>query len=291
MEIHPECIVCLFKLGLRAARAATNDEKLQREVLARLAAEIPAVPAGSISPEIGQRVQRIVREVTGETDPFLREKRRSNEFALAHLPELRRRVESADDALLEAIRLAVAGNVIDLAVGSGYDLEGAIAESLEVPFAIFDYEPFTLALERARRLLYLADNAGEIVFDRLLVEELVRRGKAVTCAVRGGPAINDATAEDARRAGLHEIAEVIDTGTDLPSVLLAAVDDRFRERYLGADLVISKGQGNYEGLSEEPGPLACLLKAKCAPVARDLGVERGALVLRFRDAPRAEGRP
>jgi uncharacterized protein with ATP-grasp and redox domains len=290
VEIHPECIVCLFRLGLRAARAATNDEDLQREVLTRLAAEIPAVPEGSISPEIGRRVQRIVRQVTGEADPFLQAKRRSNEIALAHLPRLRRRVETAADPLLEAIRLAVAGNVIDLAVGSEYDLEGAIEESLEAPFGIFDYEPFGLALDRARRVLYLGDNAGEIVFDRLLVEELLRRGKEVCFAVRGGPAINDATADDARQAGLEEIVEVIDTGTDLPSILLSEMSPRFLERYFGADLVISKGQGNYEGLSDEPGPVACLLKAKCAPVARNLGVDRGALVLRYRQAPRVEKR-
>jgi len=289
VEIHPECIVCLFKLALRAARAATGDEKLHREVLTRLAGEIPAVPEGSISPEIGRRVQRIVRKVTGEADPFLRAKRRSNETALAHVSRLRYRVESAADPLLEAVRLAVAGNVIDLAVGSDYDLEGAIEESLETPFGIYDYEPFAAALIRAKRVLYLGDNAGEIVFDRLLVEELLRRGKEVTFAVRGGPAINDATTDDAREAGLDGLVEVIDTGTDLPSVLLSEMGPLFRERYSTADLVISKGQGNYEGLSEEPGPIAYLLKAKCAPVARDLGVKRGALVLRYRDVPQVKG--
>jgi uncharacterized protein with ATP-grasp and redox domains len=290
MEIYPECVVCLFRLALRAARAATADMEQQREVLARLAAEIPGLHATSISPEVGRRVQQIVRDVTGDSDPFRDARRQSNEIVLARYERLERRVASAEDPLLEALRLAVAGNVIDLAVGSDYNLERAIDESVLRGFAVFDYGPLLNALEHAGNVLYLGDNAGEIVFDRLLVERLTGRGIDVTFAVRGGAAINDAIVEDARQAGLADRVEVIDTGSDLPTVLLRETSVEFRDRYRRADLVISKGQGNFEGLCEEPGPLAFLLMAKCEPVARLLGVERGSLVLRCRGLRPVEGR-
>jgi hypothetical protein len=269
----------LFRLALRAARVATSDQRLHREVLNRLAQEIPLVPDDAISPQIGRRVQQIVHDVTGVADPFRSERERSNELALSHYPRLERRVEQAPQPLVEAIRLAVAGNVIDLAVSADYDLDRAIDESLEREFAIFDYNRLEEKLERAERVLYVGDNAGEIVFDRLLVEQLLQRGIEVTFAVRGGPAINDARTEDARQAGLFGRVEIIDTGTDLPSVLLSETGTTFRERYSGSDLVISKGQGNFEGLCDEPGAIAFLLRAKCGPVARRLGVEQGDLVL------------
>lgn len=282
MQVSPECIVCLFQLALRAARTATDDETLQQRVLTRLASEIAELPAGTLSPQVGRRVQRIVREVTGVADPYQAARRSSNQLALSYYPQLERRVAEARDPLLEAIRLAVAGNVIDLAVGAGFDLQRSIRESLDGEFAIFEYQPFLDALAGARRLLYVGDNAGEIVFDRLLVEQLTGRGIEVTFAVRGGPAINDAVREDANQAGLSGRVELIDTGTDLPTVMLSESSAGFRQRYDAADLVISKGQGNFEGLCEQPGPILFLLRAKCAPVARRLGVDRGALVLHFR---------
>lgn len=282
MDPDPRCIICLFRLASRAVRAATTDPQAHGQVIDRLADEMPRMPEGTIPPQVGRRIQQIVREVTGDGDPFRESRRKSNELALKHLSALRRRVERAEDRLLEAVRLAVAGNVIDLAVGSGFDLERAIDESLVREFSIFDYEPFRSAVEQARRILLVTDNAGEIVFDRLLVEELLRGEARVTVAVRGGPAINDALLEDARQAGFHPEVEIVDTGSDLPSVLPEESGAEFMRRFREADLVIAKGQGNFEGLRHEPGPLAFLLMAKCGPVAGWLGVEQGALVLRFR---------
>lgn len=281
MDLEPQCIVCLFRLASRAVRAATADPQQHGQVVDRLADEMPRMPEGTISPQIGRRIQQIVREVTGDGDPFREIRRRSNELALSHLPALQSRVERAADPLLETVRLAVAGNVIDLALGSGFDLERAIEESLVREFSIFDYELFRAALERARHVLLVADNAGEIVFDRLLVEELQRRGLRATVAVRGGPAINDALLEDAHQAGFDPLVEIIDTGCDLPSVVLEEAGAEFLRSYREADLVIAKGQGNFEGLRHERGPIAFLLMAKCRPVAGWLGVEQGALVLRW----------
>jgi uncharacterized protein with ATP-grasp and redox domains len=279
MDPEPQCVICLFRLASRAVRSATDDPQAHGQVIDQLADEMPRMPEGTISPQIGRRIQQIVRDVTGNGDPFRDSRRRSNELALGHLPELRRRVERAEDPLLEAIRLAVAGNIIDLAVGSEFNLERAIDDCLSREFSIFDYESFRAAVGRSRRVLLIADNAGEIVFDRLLVEELLRRGLRVIVAVRGGPAINDALREDASRAGFDPQVEIIDTGSDLPSVVLSECGEEFLRHYRDADLVVAKGQGNYEGLRHESGPITFLLMAKCRPVARWLGVEQGDLVL------------
>jgi uncharacterized protein with ATP-grasp and redox domains len=274
----------LFRLALRTAEAADADPGVQRQILTRLAGEIAALPDESVSPQVGLRIQEIVQELSGVADPYRDVKRRCNELALKRLPALARMIDEAGDPLLLAIRLAVAGNVIDFAVGPGFDLDRAIRESLEWEFDVFDYEPFKDALAASRKVLYIGDNAGEVVFDRLLVEQLLRRDLGVTFAVRGGPAINDAMLDDARDAGMDELVQVITTGTALPGVILPETGERFRAAFERADLVISKGQGNFEGLCDEPTRIAFLLRAKCAPVARLLGVETGALVLRCREA-------
>lgn len=283
MRIQPECFVCLLRLGLRAARAATPDPGAQREVLSRVAAALAEIPEKTIPPEMGRRVQQIVLEVTGNDDPFREAKRLSNRIGLELYPELARRVNEAEDPLLEAVKLAIAGNAIDLAVGSDSDPGTVVSRGLADGPVLLDYEPFRRRAGRAARVLYLADNAGEVVFDRLLVEQLRDAGARVTFAVRSAPAINDATRKDAVEAGLDRVAEVVTTGSSLPSVILREASASFRGRFREVDLVISKGQGNFEGLSEEPGPIAFLLKAKCAPVAAELGVERGTAVLRYRE--------
>jgi hypothetical protein len=280
MRIYSECIVCLFRLALRTARLATADERLQREVLKHLAGEISELPEDAAPIEAGRWLQEIVGKLTGVADPYRQIKRRYNDLALALYPRLKELVKEADDPLGTAIRLAIAGNVIDFAAGSEFDLERAVEESPEWEFSIFDYEVFLERLATAEEILYLGDNAGEIVFDGLLIEELLRRGKRVTYAVRGGPAINDVTLEEARYVGLNGIVEVITTGAALPGVMLTDCSPQFIEIFKGAKLIISKGQGNFEGLSDEQGPIIFLLKAKCSPIAGELGVEPGAMVLR-----------
>lgn len=280
MRIYPECIVCLFRLALRTARLTTADEQLQREILKRLAGEIAELPEDAVPIELGRRIQELVHELTGVADPYREIKRRYNDLALGLYPRLQELVTGADDRLLMAIRLAIAGNVIDFAAQAEFDLERAVAESLEWELSLLDYEPFRERLAAADEILYLGDNAGEIVFDRLLIEELLREGKHVSYAVRGGPAINDATLEDAHYVGLDKAVEVITPGAALPGVMLKYASPEFTARFRAADLVISKGQGNFEGLSNEAGPLIFLLKAKCTPIAHELGVEPGTPVLR-----------
>lgn len=276
MKAHPECLPCMLSASLRAARLAGASTALQWEVLREvnglLVQRLPGRPPIEVSPA----AQRIVRKLVGVEDPFAAAKCRANRELLRMLPGLRAAAQAAPDPLAFLLRLAAAGNAVDLGARSGYRL----AEVTEADaWGRFDYPAFLDQLERAERVLLIADNAGEIVLDRLLCEELAGRGKRVLVAVRGAPTLNDATLDDAREAGLPGVAEVITTGQDHPGVFPPQASPEFLMIFREADLVVAKGMGNFEGLSEESGPIFFLLKAKCPPVARELGVEVGQLVL------------
>lgn len=278
MKAHPDCFPCMLRASLRAARLVGAGEGTEwaivREVAPLLVRSLPGHPPIAASPA----VQRTVRRILGVEDPFAQVKRRANREALGLLPYLREQAARAEDPLAFLLELSASGNTADLGAQTVFDLTVAAEETGE-SWGRFDYEPFKALLATAKRVLILADNAGEIAFDRLLCEELTRLGKHVTVAVRAAPTLNDATPEDAHEVGLPEVAEVITTGQDHPGVFLPAASPEFRKQFRAADLVISKGMGNFEGLSGETGPIFFLLKAKCAPVAQELGVRVGELVL------------
>jgi len=233
-------------------------------------------------PHVGRIIHRLIKELTGNGDPYRKVKRRYNEIALKMLPDLSERVRAAEDPILTALQLAIAGNIIDFGALSGnFDLAQIVEETLRSEFAPDGYERFRSALDRAGRIVYLGDNTGEIVFDRILIETLLRHKPfEIVFVVRGMPIINDATMEDARFVGLDRLVRVISNGSDAPATVLSECSPEMVGIYDAADMVLAKGQGNYESLSEERGPLFFLLKAKCPVVARDLGCEVGDIVLR-----------
>jgi len=279
MKAYPDCLPCMLRASLTAARLVGASEEMGweivREVAPLLVRSLPGNPPIAASPN----VQRTVRRILGVQDPFAEAKSQVNREALGLLPRLREQAAQAEDPLAFLLGLSASGNTADLGAQTHFDLTAAAGESAGGSWGRFDYEPFKALLATARTVLILADNAGEIAFDRLLCEQLTRLGKRVTVAVRGAPTLNDATIVDAREVGLPEVAEVITTGSDHPGVLLSKCSQDFRRRFQDADLVISKGMGNFEGLSGEVGPIFFLLKAKCAPVAQELGVRVGELVL------------
>jgi len=219
----------------------------------------------------------MVREITGNTDPFRKLKQECTKQALALYPSLKRTIEESNDNLLTAIRIAIAGNVIDFGPSGSFDIDAAIGEALEKDFAICDYSPFKGNLAKSEHILYIGDNAGETVFDRLLIEQM---NIPVTYVVRETPVINDATAEDAVQAGIDKVATIVSSGTDAPGTILSTCSPEFRQMLNRSEFVIAKGQGNYEGLSDENLTVSFLLKAKCKLIARDLGVTKGDFVLK-----------
>ena len=278
MKTYLDCIPCFFKQALFAARAATDDKEKIKQVLDRIGMLVPEIPLHSPPSETGREVYRVVREVTGVDDPFANLKAESIKTAIALYPSLKEMVGASPEPLETAVRLAIAGNIIDFGADPDFDLEQEIQEALRKEPATNHYKALKAKLEAAREILYLADNAGETVFDKILIEVIA---KPVIYAVRERPVINDATAEDAKKSGLDQVAQVISSGCDAPGIILSRCSEEFLDHFKKADLIISKGQGNYETLSGQQRPIFYLLKAKCSIIATDLGVKEGDTIIKY----------
>lgn len=291
MKTYLECVPCMMSQALRAGREAGLADEQVKTLLDEVGMLIRDIPMESTPPESGKLVYEKVREVTGQNDPYSRMKAAHIREARALYPEMKKIVGAAGDPLLTSIRLAIAGNVIDLGVDRQFDLIEEIRQSLDQELAIFHYDSFVRYLEKSTSILYLGDNAGESVFDRILIEAL---GKPVQFVVRDIPVINDVTREDAIVSGLGEVAEIVSSGTPAPGTVLSLCTEEFLETFNHADMIISKGQGNYEALSETDRPVFFLLKVKCPVIARDLGVEENDIVLKFSNinsTAQTQGRP
>jgi len=287
MKTYFDCIPCFVRQALDAARLITGDERIHeqvvREVL-RLAADLDMSQS---PPAIGQQIHRLIRELVGDDDPYRELKQRYNRLALRICDELKEGVRTSENPLETTVRLAIAGNIIDLGVKTSIkesEIEKIINDSLTADFDSRQIKEFESAVSQAEKILYLADNAGEVVFDRLLIEQLP--AEKITLVVKGKPVINDATMEDAEFAGLTEIVKVIDNGSDAPGTILESCSQDFRNRFDDADLIIAKGQGNYETLSDVNKNIFFILKAKCPVIAKDLGCEVGEMILRRSQAYR-----
>lgn len=279
MKTTLDCIPCLFRQALDSARMFSRDPDVHEAILREVLDWCTGMDMSKPAPVMGQRIHRRLRQITGARDPYRKAKAAQNRLALRLLPELRAALAAAEDRLGLAIRVAIAGNIIDMGAAGDVSLHGVRKSLLQALHGEVagDCAAFRLALKKARRILYLADNAGEIVFDRLLIEEL--GPSRVTLAVRGSAVLNDALRADARAAGLHRLVRIVDNGSDAPGTLLAEASPAFKSLFMKADLVLAKGQGNYETLSESPRPVWFLFKAKCPVIAERAGVGLGAQVV------------
>jgi uncharacterized protein with ATP-grasp and redox domains len=277
MKTYLDCYPCFVRQALEAARMAGADETQQRAVLNHVLDALRRLDLSGTPPEVGDKIHRLVREMIGSNDPYQAVKERSTREALALYPRLKALAGEGSDPLDRAVRLAIAGNIIDLGPAGEYDLWANIERVMAQPFAIDDSPAFHSALIGAKWVLYLADNAGETVFDRVLIETLDR---PIVYAAKGGPTLNDATVDDALAAGLDKVAEIVSTGSDAPGTILDRCTDDFRRQYDEAGMIIAKGQANYETLSTERKGIFFLLQTKCPVIARDVGVPTGSIVLK-----------
>jgi uncharacterized protein with ATP-grasp and redox domains len=274
-----ECLPCFFGQITRTLNYAGVNGDRGRGILRKAEKVIERASFDEVPARTTTIIHRILREETG-VDPYKQVKDSYNRIALDRLPRLRRMASEAPDRLEGGVRIAIAGNVIDFGIYESIDLDRSLSESFRLPLSALDYRNFAQAVANARRILYLCDNAGEIVFDRVLIEALRALGKDVTAVVKGSPVINDATLEDAAAAGLGECAAVIDNGNDGIGTLLEACPQRFMDAYRSADLIISKGQANYETLVQTRDTrIFFLFKVKCPVVARVLSRENVDIVL------------
>ncbi len=277
MKTYLDCLPCFMNQALRAGRIATDDEHKIKKLLDEVGKLIQQIPMENTPPETGALIYKKVSEITGNDDPYKEIKEKNIEHAMHLYSELKQKVLESDDRLLTTIRLAVAGNVIDLGVDKEFNIVEDVEIILHQEFAVFDYELFKQELKAAKEILYIGDNSGEAVFDKILIEEL---GKPVIFVVREIPVINDITFKEAEQIGIDKIAKVISSGTTAPGTILKRCNDDFLEKFKNADMIISKGQGNYEGLSGVNRSIFFLLKAKCPVIAGNIGVKENDIILK-----------
>ena len=281
MKTYLDCIPCFFRQALAAAKKSTDDEMIHRRVLNSVAFMIPELALAVTPPEIAQQVYRIVYEITGDNDPYRNVKKRADDLAMSCYPRMKDMVVYSCDPLQTACKLAIAGNAIDLGAQEEYgNMNTIIEESLCCDLDLDDYKRFKHRITDASLILYVGDNAGEVVFDRILIEQIQKMNtNKIVYVVRGKPIINDATIDDAVRVGLDKVAKVISSASDAPATILSQCSPELKDVFDSADVIIAKGQGNYESLSNRSGNIFFFFKVKCPVIARDSGYDVGRLAL------------
>lgn len=280
MRTSLECVPCFARQALDAVSEAVADPARRETLLRRLLHEIAEGDWSTSPPAMAQHLHRAIRRELNHPDPYRDVKARMNRMAESLVPRMRERIEAHADPREAAVRVAIGGNLLD--VGAQTQIA---AENLPIHLETIwtqplrgDFEGLFRAVDRARCILYLADNAGEIFFDRLLIEQLP--AEKITVFMRGSPVLNDATTEDAESADLPAIVPVLDNGSDAPGTILEDCSEEFRRWFDRADLVIAKGQGNYETLSDADKDIYFLFTVKCPLVAKHVGEPVGSLVVK-----------
>ncbi len=293
MKVHPDCFPCFFRQAVIALRLSGalfdgpsgqgwHDERFEA-VMKGIMPELQKADLSKSPAHATTVMHRRIREILG-ADPFKKVKTDYNRLAMQACERLSGLIASSEDPLFTASRLAIAGNIIDFGIFTSVDIDATVKRALEGPIARDDYAQFKEDVERTGDILYLVDNAGEIAFDRVLIEALKKMGKDVTVAVKGSPVLNDATLEDARETGITGICRVIDNGSDCIGTILDMTSPAFREAYEKAGLIVSKGQGNFETLMDEDRKkkekIYFLFQSKCEVVSREIGLPLKSMLLR-----------
>ncbi|MGI6188968.1 MAG: DUF89 family protein [Clostridiales bacterium] len=280
MKATIDCVHCYLKQAVSCMKMAGIDEDTQHEIIYKLMDYIKDydradTPAGNSTLAVLKTY-----ELINNDDPYKEVKKQSNDLALQLYPRLKDIIDENGDRLYKALKISVAGNVIDLGIRRSFNIEEELKYSMETGFAKDHYQAFAKKLEQVDEVLFLGDNSGEIVFDKILVEELVRLGKRVTYVVKEGPVLNDSTMEDALYVGMDKVARVMTTGSRFLGVSFKHISRKFADVLNNAPLVIAKGQANFESLEQEKmarDRIFFLLKIKCDEVSKTAGVQMGDL--------------
>ncbi len=288
MKLHVDCVPCLCNQVLKAIRLLRPDatDAFIKQILDRVMdflrrGDILALPP----PKVGQVVYRILGEELGEQNPYALLKQMTNEKALQYESYAQDLISNSKDPLATALKLAIIGNSVDFAAHTPVDIDMEMRDVKKTGIAIDDSPSLFADLKSAGRILYIGDNSGEIVFDKLFIQEILRHYPTahIIFAVRGGPIINDATMDDARVSGLDAVVPVITTSQS-PGVLLDESSAEFKTEFQEAVLILVKGQGNFEALAEPNLPTKAhvyfLLKAKCGVMEEIFGKPIGSLIVK-----------
>ncbi len=281
MKAYPQCIPCLINQGLNAVRKLNLGKELEKRIATEALKFLAGFETFERSPAYyAYFIQQIVKDISGKEDPFYEMKKLANSKALKMLKKL---TKPKDLTPLEwALKLSCVGNYIDFAIKGVFDIERDINTLLSKGFLVWDIDVFKDKLKDAFGVLIIGDNAGEIAFDKPLVEHLKSLGKEVVYAVKGEPILNDVLLEDASEVSMSKLCRVIDNGSDKVGTWLEDCSAEFREEFYRADIVISKGQANFETLNDADRDIFFLLVAKCDPIATETGAKVGNLILKYK---------
>ena len=276
MKISYECGPCFLRQAREAMDLSTDDENLKMEIMEDIFKFLSNnFKIDTNSNGTGSAMHKMIIEKTGCRDPYYKEKIMGNEIALKYLPEVKKILEE-DDSLENYVKIAIIGNILDFgAFTLDDDIESVIKDSLKKDLAVKDIEEFEKSLKSNDNVLYLVDNTGEIVFDKLLLSKIKEYDLDITIAVKSVPILNDACMKEALDAGLDEFGQIVEIGCGTVGYVDSEISDEFREIFNRHDFIISKGMGNYEGLTEidlSDKDVYFLLCAKCNTIARDIGV-------------------
>lgn len=280
MKAQLECLHCIMKQAYNTSLRATDDSEKRREIMDETARYLPTVDLNKTPADSSNFVYRTAEKVTGNNDPYKEEKKKYNDICLAKVEYLKDIIELSENPLKTSARIAILGNIIDLGIGLKFDLDKDIDRLVNAELKADDFDQFERTISEGRKkILYLGDNAGEIVFDTLLVATLTKKND-VTYVVKSGPIINDSTMEDAEYVGMTTLCRVIETGSNGIGVKWDQVSDEFLTYYKEADIILSKGQGNFETMSDRDKETYFMLRAKCDIVANMIGVTFGDIVFK-----------
>lgn len=277
-----DCLPCVLRQVLEASRMATGKNEQHAQIMEEALKILANYKDYQNSPDIVKDMHQVVKRLTGVSDPYKAVKERDIKAAQKAYPLLRRFVRDKQNSLYWVLKMAATGNIMDSAIYDNLNFVDSLQNELTKEFSICDLDMLQKTLPSATNILIIGDNAGETVFDRVLIEHLA--GYAITYAVREEPVINDATLQDAYDSGLCDCADIITTGCGAPGAILNECGAEFLSVFNRADIVISKGQGNFEALSDCRRPVFFLLKAKCAMIARRLGVNLNSYVFKYHRA-------
>lgn len=270
MKIFLDCLPCVMRQVLEASRMSTDNEEQQQEIMLEGIRLLSEYKKYASSPELVRDMHQSVMKITGVQDPYRKIKDRDIKTALTLYPILQGFIKSKEDKLYWLLKVAATGNILDSALFSNNNIEVTIEKELNMRFAICDIDVFREKLDATKTLLIIGDNAGETVFDRVFTEAFPQLD--IYYSVRSGPIINDATIEDAYTSGIGESVKIISCGCDASGAILDRCSKEFMELFDKADIVISKGQGNFESLTDSGREIFYLLKAKCPLISEKLNV-------------------
>ena len=284
LNIDIACVSCIINQSVKVSDAIGADDRLRESIISTVQTMSEDFSFSQNPPEIAADVYEKMSQIANKSDLYDEVKALSTTKALSFIPLLKSKLSKSNDKLLSATKIAVAGNVIDLAAEVEFDLEDELVNIFDTEFAHNDFDKLQDNLKIAKNVVVLGDNVGEHIFDYLFIETLQKLYPSIdfTYMVRGRPIINDVTMKEAKEAGFDNLCNLVDSGVNTPGFAYTRATTEARELFDSADLVISKGMGNYECLSDSHKNNICfLLKVKCGVVASSLNKDIGDIICKI----------